>query len=309
MVPIPRKLIELVLRRLVPLVDEVTALYFQNAEPNGRPPGLNHWIDFYGVKDWARGYLDLQSLFQAHEMGMVESGVNPLADIDWSDVDLTNADAIYAAIWARMEQFYLLDEGEPELPESTEAEQQVISRMSDDEREHHIERMRKLVGASMVIVNNYFACMAYKKSMVQLVSEALNGNRKYFLQAVHVDSNCLESIDYFRDTLIESAFSPTDEFAAKVQKWRQKPPLASGVKLNGLYLVFLMLNLFGVMEQFRADMERFAELCQSLGVYGPPVEEEAVDVESFGRVLRRFEQEHQIIGFLPPGKLIVKDTD
>jgi hypothetical protein len=308
MLPIPRKLIEFVLRRTIPLAKEVAALFAQNAEPSGRPPRLNWWIETYGVRDWAKAYLHPQSLFQAYETGLVEGRIEPLAHVDWSGVDTTNLEAIYSAIWRSVEKSLLLDKDEPELPESVEAEQQALSEMSEEERQAHIERMRKLVGASMVMVNNYFACMVYKKSMVQLVSEALKGNRKSFLRAIHVDPDCLESINYFREAMIQAAMSPTNNLVAKVQEWRQKPPLASGVTLNGLYLVFLILNLFGVMEQFKADMDRFAELCQSLGVYGPPMEEDVVDVENFAKTLRRFEKEHQVISFIPPGKLIVKDT-
>lgn len=308
MIPIPRRLIELVLRRTLPLAKEVAALVSENAAPNGRPPRLNWWIETYEVRGWAKAYIDPQFLFQAYETGLVEGQIEPFAHLDVSLVDPTSPETIYAAIWQSVEKILLLDEDDPDLPESLELEQQALMAMTEEERQAHVARMRKLVGASMVMVNNYFASMVYKKTMIQLVSEALDGNKKSFLQAVHVDPDCLESIDGFREAILKAAMSPTNNLVAKVQEWRQKAPLASGVTLNGLYLVFTMLNLFGVMEQFKADMDRFAELCQSLGVYGPPMEIEAVDVENFAKTLRRFEKEHQAISFIPPGTLIVKDT-
>jgi hypothetical protein len=307
-IPIPRRLIELVLRRTLPLATEVAALVSENAEPNGRPPRLNWWLETYGVRGWAKVYLDPQSLFQAYETGLVEGHIEPFSHLDLSLFDPTNPETVYSAIWQSLEKILLLDEDEPDLPDSLELEQQALMAMNEEERLVHAERMRKLVGASMVMVNNYFASMVYKKAMLQLVSEALDGNKRSFLQAVHVDPDCLKSIDGFREAMVDAAMSPTNNLVAKVQEWRQKPPLASGVTLSGLYLVFMILNLFGVMEQFKADMNRFAELCQSLGVYGPPMEEEAVDVENFAKTLRRFEKEHQVISFIPPGKLIVKDT-
>jgi hypothetical protein len=106
----------------------------------------------------------------------------------------------------------------------------------------------------------------------------------------------------------KAARSKADNLVSLLQDWRQKPPLSSGVKLNGFNLAILFLNSLGVLEQFKADMDRFADLFQSLGIYGPPVEEDVVDVGSFSRALSRFESEHQAIHLIAPGKLIVKDT-
>lgn len=308
MVPIPRSLIELSLRKLIPLTLEVGDLFAQKAEENGLPPRINWWLETYGVSAWAQMYLSAESLWTAHVDGLGKSDLEQLWKVDWSDVDLTNPDSIYAAIWNAVEIALLSDALEPDFPDSVEAEEQELTQMSPEDREAHMEDMRKVLTAALVIVHNYFACMAYKKSMFQLVAEAINGNRKSFLKAVHVDSTCLENIEYFRETAHKAATSKTDNLVSQVQAWRQKPPLSSGVKLNGFNLAILFLNSLGVLEQFKADMDRFADLCQSLGIYGPPIEEDVVDVGSFSKALSRFESEHEAIHLIPPGKLIVKDT-
>lgn len=307
MAPIPSRVIELCLRKLIPLTLEVGELFSQNAEENGLPPRINWWLQTYGVSSWAQKYLSADSLWTAHVDGVGKSDLEQLWEIDWSVVDLGNPDSIYAAIWAAVEKALLSDALEPDFPESLEAEEQALAQMSPEDREAHVDGMRKLLTAALVIVHNYFACMAYKKSMFQLVAEAINGNRKSFLKAVHVDSTCLENIEYFRMAMHKAATSKTDTLVSQVQAWRQKPPLSSGVKLNGFNLAILFLNSLGVLEQFKADIGRFADLFQSLGIYGPPIEEDVVDVGSFSRALSRFESEHEAIHLIPPGNLIVKD--
>lgn len=271
MVPIPRSLIELSLRKLIPLALDVGDLFAQNAEENGLPPRINWWLKTYGVSDWAQMYLSADSLWSAHVEGLGKSDLEQLWEIDWSSVDLSSPDSIYAAIWRAVENALLSDALEPDFPETLEAEELALENMSFEEREAHIEGMRKLLSAALIIVHNYFACMAYKKSMFQLVTEAINGNRKSFLKAAHVDSTYLESIEYFRLAVHKAATSKTDTLVSQVQAWRQKPPLSSGVKLNGFNLAILFLNSLGVLEQFKADMGRFADFFQSLGIYGPPL--------------------------------------
>lgn len=308
MAPIPRRLIELCLRKLIPLTLEVGELFAQNAEENGLPPRINWWLETYGVSGWAQMYLSADSLWTAHVDGLGKSDPAQFWKVDWSSVDLTNPDCIYAAIWNAVEIALLSDALEPELPESLEAERQELGQMAPEDREAHIASMRKLLTATLVIVHNYFACMAYKKTMFQLVAEAIEGNRKSFLKAVHVDSTCLDDIEWFKTAVDKAARSKTDNLVSLIQGWRQKPPLSSSVKLNGFNLAMLFLNLLGVLDQFKADMDRFADLCQSLGIYGPPVEEDVVDVGSFSRALSRFESEHEAIHLIPPGSLIVKDS-
>ncbi len=308
MVPIPRSLIELCLRQLIPLTLEVGALFRQNAEENGLPPRINWWIEIYGVHGWAHRYLSADSMWTAHLEGVDGVQLEPLWQIDWSSVDTSNPDAIYAAIWRSVENALLTNALEPNVPESIEAEKDELAQMSPEDRETHVEGRRRLLTAALLIIHNYFACMAYKKSMFQLVAEAIKGNRKSFLKAVHVDSTCLDDIEWFKAAVNKAARSKTDNLVSLVQDWRQKPPLSSGVKLNGFNLAILFLNSLGVLEQFKADMDRFADLFQSLGIYGPPVEEDVVDVGSFSRALSRFESEHQAIHLIAPGQLIVKDT-
>lgn len=308
MAPIPRRIIELCLRKLIPLTLEVGELFAQNAEENGLPPRINWWLETYGVSGWAQKYLSPESLWSAHVDGLVKSDLCHLWQIDWSGVDMNNPDAVYAAIWGVVENALLSNALEPDFPESLEGEKQELAQMSSEDREAHVESMRKLLTAALVIIHNYFACMAYKKTMFQLVAEAIEGNRKSFLKAVHVDSTCLDEIEWFKTAVDKAARSKTDNLISLVQDWRQKPPLSSGVKLNGFNLAILFLNSLGVLEQFKADMDRFADLCQSLGIYGPPVEEDVVDVGSFSRALSRFESEHEAIHLIHPGNLIVKDT-
>ena len=68
-----------------------------------------------------------------------------------------------------------------------------------------------------------------------------------------------------------------------------------------------MLDAMGFLEAYAAEPERFADLCQELGVYGP--ENDVADVGSFTKALRRFKANYRTLG--PPSArwLVVKDTD
>ncbi len=98
-------------------------------------------------------------------------------------------------------------------------------------------------------------------------------------------------------TTLSAAFCSTEK----------NQPFQSATTLQPLYLIFSLLDAMGMLEAYAEDLERFADLCQELGAYGP--ENDVADVDSFAKMLRRFKAKYRTLG--PPREkwLIVKDTD
>jgi len=149
--------------------------------------------------------------------------------------------------------------------------------------------------------------MVHRKSLFQLVAEAKAGDDESLLKAVQIDKRCLADIPYFRERVIQAVIAGQDKFVRRVLLYRKKPPFQSATILQPLYLVFSLLDALGLLEAYCENLERFANLCQELGAYGP--EDDAVDVDSFAKMLRRFKAQYRTLG--PPREkwLAVKDTD
>jgi hypothetical protein len=219
---------------------------------------------------------------------------------------MKNPEVFIEQVWDELQQL-IDDDLDFEIADTIE-DDKVLQAMSEEERQAYVDKIGILVRACLIVVMNYFSCMIYKKSMFQLVAEAIAGNEKSLLKAIHIDQSCLKTIQPIKDIVTEAALSPHSTLAAKVQEWRSKPPLASSVELSGLYLIFMLLHLLGLLDQFAEDKERFALFCQSMNAYGPPADQDVPDIESFRRALDRFKLEFTIPALIPPKTLFVKDT-
>ena len=95
----------------------------------------------------------------------------------------------------------------------------------------------------------------------------------------------------------------------KIAQAKQKPAFQSGTVLNMLYLAFSLLDAMGLLEAFAKDRERFADFCQSLGIYGP--KDDAVDVASFEKTYYRFKNQYQSLSLKKSPRIVlaVKDTN
>lgn len=289
-IQIPRHLVELILRKFVPLVSEVVELFNENADADGLTPRFRRWIDLYQISDWASIYYDPHAFVTQARGLALEAAILPSVLVDQPKI--TTWDELqpyFDQVWAAVEEIF---EQDPDIEgfDDDKAEEQRILNMPESERNSYISRKCLLVKGAMVIVSNHFACMQHRKSMFRLVSEASYENIEPFLLAIQTDKNCLSAIPAFRDIALQAMISGNRSLVERIMDYRLKPAFQGGTKLRLLYMVLSMIDLMRLMDEFEKDYARFADLCQSLGVYGP--EDDAVDLESFKRTVRRFKSEY-----------------
>jgi hypothetical protein len=303
---IPRRLVDKFLRKMTPLVAETIELLKENADTDGLTPKLKHWIARFQVVSWAEAYEDFNNFLGAHlaALSALDGPSNLLSAIPKIET-LEDLQAWLDSVWKECER--VLDDNTDDdlafiFDEAAEPEP-----LPDDDGHKPLTRQGVLVAISIIICHNYFACMVHRKSLFQLVEEAKGGNDESFLKAIQIDKRCLADIEYFRYRVQQAVIAGEDNFVRRVMQYRKKPAFKAGATLQALYLVFSLLDAMGFLEAYAAEPERFADLCQELGVYGP--EDDAADVESFAKTLRRFKAKYRTLG--PPRErwLIVKDTD
>jgi hypothetical protein len=304
---IPRRLVDKFLRKMSPLVGETVELFNQNADDDGLTPKLKEWIERFQVAGWAEAYEDFNNFLLAHYAALPALGDSLLA-IPQPDQIETQEDAQrwLDSVWEACEKV-LDDDNDDWIDAITEGPPEPIGNFPTDDKGNQITRQAMFLTVSVIISHNYFSCMVHRKSLFQLVAEAKAGNDESLLKAVQIDKRCLADIPYFRERILQAVIAGEDNFVRRVMRYRKKPPFQSATSLQPLYLIFSLLDAIGLLEAYAEDSERFADLCQDLVEYGP--EDDAADVESFAKTLRRFKAKYRTLG--PPRErwLIVKDTD
>lgn len=307
-IAVPRPLIDKFLRKMLPLVTSTVALFRENAEPDGLPPGIKHWSVVHQVDSWAEAYEDLSGFLGLHLAALSALNSPPSTLFFPPKIDsLEELQSYLGAVWREMEA--VLDDDTDDAVEfvSDERAPEPWSFAAQDDEGKPITRQRVFLTVALVICFNYFSCMVHRKSLFQLVAEAKAGDDESLLKAIQVDKRCLTDIDYFRERIGEATRHGDTKFLTRVAKYQAKPVFQSGTVLSSLYLVFSLLDAIGLLDAYAADEERFADFCQSLGVYGPS--DEATDIDSFNRTLRRFKQQYQTLSIRPRISLVVKDTN
>lgn len=304
---IPRRLVDKFLRKMTPLVAETIERLKENADQDGLTPKLKDWISRFQIEGWADAYEDFNNFLLAHLAALPAVGISPetftlpkriesMEDLQrWAD-----------SAWAFCEKF-LDDDSEDWLDELTEGPPQPLPELATVDQEKLVTRQAVFLTVAIIICHNHFACMVHRKSLFQLVAEAKDGDDESLLKAVQTDKRCLVDISYFRERILQAVSAGEDNFVLRLLQYRKKPPFQSATTLQPLYLIFSLLDAMGMLEAYAEDPERFADLCQELGAYGP--ENDVADVDSFAKMLRRFKAKYRTLGPPREKSLIVKDTD
>lgn len=304
---IPRRFVDKFLRKMTPLVKETVELLTEYADDDGLTPKLKEWNKRYQVAGWAGAYEDFNNFLGAH-FAVLPALSDSLQAIPKPDriETLEDAQCWLDSVWQACERV-LDDDSDEWIDTIIDETPEPLEYCPIDDDGTPITRQAVIVMVSLIIAFNYFSCMVHRKSLFQLVAEAKDGNDESLLKAAHIDKRCLTDIAYFRDRVAQAVQDGDDKFLRRVAQHRRKPTFQSATKLHPLYLVFGLLDALGLLESYADDVGRFADLCQSLGVYGP--DDDVADLDSFARTLRRFRAEYRTLG--PPREkwLIVKDTD
>lgn len=309
-ISVPRRLIEKFLRQMLPIVAEVMQIFKDKADPDGLTPKLKENIAAYQIETWADAYEDRSAIFAAPLSALFcldDSPEQLLTPPKFKTID--DIQRWVDSIWMECERYLdddtddtaFMDEGHPLEPWKV---------LPEDEDGKPITRQAVFLSAAIILIFNYFSCMVHRKSLFQLVELAKKGNDRALAKAVQIDKTCLTDIPYFRERMEELARQGDIEQLQKIARAKKKPIFQSGTELHSLYLVFSMLDAMGILEAFAKDRERFADCCQSLGIYGP--ENDAVDVESFEKTYYRFKNQYQSLSLRRKNStiiMVVKDTN
>jgi len=306
---VPRKLVEKFLRKMVPLVEETIVLFTENAEADGLTPKLKQWILRFQIESWAEAYEDLGNFLIAIFAALSTLDEPPAFLLLRPKVEtLDDLECLLNAVW---------DVCDHTLDDDTDDDVAFMDRegtdewaiASRDDSGKPITRQAVFLTVALIVVFNFFSCMVHRKSLFQLVNEAIAGDDNSLLKAIQIDKYCLKDISYFRQRLERAANEADANFLIRVAQYQSKPTFQSGTVLNSLYLVFSLLDGAGLLDAYADNIERFADFCQTLGIYGPI--DDAVDVESFARALRRFKRDYKTLFKRDESKfsLFVKDTN
>ena len=116
-IAIPRRLIEKLLRRMIPLAEEVSDLFQQNAEEDGLTPKLRGWIERYQVKSWGAFYEDSDNYFGLHAGALaIQDQPLPQFTISPSLSEREILDSWFDQLWQYIDQ--LLDDDSDDLRRS-----------------------------------------------------------------------------------------------------------------------------------------------------------------------------------------------
>ncbi len=294
---------------MVPLVEETVSLFTENADADGLTPKLRQWIKRYEIVSWAEAYEDFKNFLMV-QVGALSTLDEPPAVL-FSPPKIESVEDMHRwldSAWETCEQF-LDDDSDDDLAFMDDEDAEAWSLVSPHEDGKPISRQAVFLTAALVVVFNYFSCMVHRKSLFQLVAEAKAGDDAALLKAIQIDKTSLSDISYFRERVQSAALAGDAKFLTRIAQYRSKPTFQSGTALNSLYLAFSLLDAIGMLSAYAEDMERFADFCQTLGIYGPA--DDAVDVENFARALRRFKIEYQTLSQPSRSRvsLFVKDTN
>lgn len=289
---IPRVLVEKFLRKMVPLVEEVVELFKENADEDGLTPKLKENIARYRVGPWAEAYEDMSIVVAAPLMAMFCLDDEP--EVLFKPPRLETVEDFHRwmdSIWDECERF-LDDDSDDELgfmDGDEDTKPWLNDCIGDDGKP--VSRQAAFLGLGIVFVFNYFSCMVHRKPIFQLIDLAKKKNDSALLKAIQIDKTCLTDNTICRKRIQQATEGGELGFLRQVAQYRNKPIFQSGTALTSLYLVFSLLDAMNLLDAFAKDKARFADFCQSLGIYGP--HDDAVDVASFEKTFYRFKNQHQ----------------
>lgn len=162
-------------------------------------------------------------------------------------------------------------------------------------------------GFVMAALINTLAAMHTGKTMYQLVAEAMAGDDDSFVKAIQMDKTVLEHIPYFVERNRRAADEGDIAFLRRINEHRNKPLTITQIAYVRLWLVFDQLDKMNLLGLFEQDMKAFAELCQSIRVYGPHPDVDSVDVEDFASRLKDYKRVRR--DFMPKAESIFEVKD
>jgi hypothetical protein len=281
---VSRRQIEAILGKQIPEFSELISCMRLSKEGDGFKAWFRQALENLNVRAWARLYEDPDN-----EVKIAWLMLDSPTEVNKTMAEINTMSPAEQSVWVR--DFFddmVSDLGEIETEEPFSQAQ--FDAMPEEEKKRYIENIQRFLTFFMPSMFNLFAKIVHGKSLFQLVAEAKDENFQSFLDAIQIDKSILTTIPYF----IEVNHRAADEVDLKTQRqiatYRNKPIFQGNIRYLPLWLVFSILDDMMLLEEYERDLESFARLCQNLRVYGPPPDEDVVDLEAFKGRLTDYRQ-------------------
>jgi hypothetical protein len=285
---VSRSALERHLKKVIPIFGEVLSTIKVYSDGDGHLPKIREAMRRTNIVDWAKHYQDPTNALKTYLL-MVMSP---------DEINKLNQDVL---AMSSAEQASFLDDIIKEVTDGLDED--------DDQAPEELdpERAAQFWYFAMPTVYNFLAYVAHRKSIYQLVAEAMAGDDDSYLKAIQVDKSTLTHIPYFVERNRRAADEGDINFLRQIATYRQKPILRTQTRLLPLVMLLSYLYQMNMLDQLCEDMEWLLGLCEQTGIYGDG--QGAADLESFKKTIRRFKNEQQIAFPRSEQKIIVKDMD
>lgn len=283
---ISRAVLERHLEKVIPIFAEVLSAIRVYSEGDGYRPEIRDAMSRANIVDWAKLYQDPANALKTYFLMLM------------SPEEISALSQEVAAMPSE-EQASLLEGLIKDFADELEED------ADDAAREIKPERVRQFWYFAMPTVYNFLAYVSHRRSIYQLVAEAIAGNDDSFLKAVQVDKSTLAHIPYFVERNRRAADEGDINFLRQINTYRHKPILRTQTRLLPLVMLFSYLYQMNMLDQLCEDAEWLLRLCERTGIYGTG--QEAADLESYKKAIRRFKNEQQIAFPRSTQQIIVKD--
>lgn len=298
---IPRHVIERILEKFIPEAQSIVAEMRTEKEGDGFRPKFRQALINLKIQNWAVLYEDpLNELKVKFLIFMTPQEINDLVAQLKAMTTAEQQECLTEAL-----ENAAIEDDDDDIEPMTQAQ---FDALPDEQRNKLVMQVQQTIAFLLPMVFNYLAYIVHGKSMYQLVAEAKAEVRESLLKAIQIDKSVLSTIPYFIEFNRRAADEGLFEVQRQIHTYRQKPIFVSRIRYPSLWLVFAFLDEMNILEEFEEDLEYFAELCQRLRVYGPPPEEDVVDVDSFESRLKDYKKTSRRLLPRPEQRVLVKDV-
>lgn len=271
--------IEVILRKQIPEFFDLISCMRLSKEGDGFKAWFRQALENLHIRAWAVLYED-----PTNEVKIAWLMLDSPAEINKTVAELNQMSPAEQSLW--ISNFFddlVCDLGDIETEEHFSQSQ--FDALSEEEKKRHIADIQRFFMFFMPSTFNLFAKIVHGKSLFQLVAEAKAGNFQSFLDAIQIDKTILTTIPYFVETNHRIADEGNLGIQRQIATYRNKPIFQGNIRYLPLWLVFSILDDMMLLNEYEKDLESFAQLCQNLRVYGPPPDDDFVDLEAFkGRI-------------------------
>lgn len=276
---VSRPQIEALLGKQIPEFSELISYMRLSKEGDGFKAWFRQALQNLNVLAWAGLYED-----PANEVKIAWLMLDSPAEVNKTVAEVNAMSPAEQSVWVRDffdDMVSALGELETEEPFS----QAQFDALPEEEKKRLIADIQRFFTFFMPSMFNLFAKIVHGKSLFQLVAEAKKNNFQSFLDAIQIDKSILTTIPHFIDINHRAADEGDLKTQRQIATYRNKPIFQGNIRYLPLWLVFSILDDMMLFEEYEKELESFAQLCQSLRVYGPPPDEDVVDLEAFkGRI-------------------------